>query len=94
MVSHMEPAVNEATEALLDAFGTDLQRQLGRSAIVECLLVREAPGTVTLAATVRVAARELELIGHGENLLTAYADLTRRAPGPILSSAFRQVVEA
>ena len=58
------------------------------------MLVRDAEGTVTLIATVRVAARDVELIGRGENLLTAYADLTRRAPEPILSSAFRQVLEA
>lgn len=90
----MEATVSESTRALLDAFGTDLQCQLARSANLERLVVRETGGSVNLVATVRVGARELELIGSGENLLTAYADLTRHAPEPILASAFRQVVEA
>lgn len=90
----MQGTVNESTEALLNAFGTDLQRQLGRTAIVERLLLQESPGMITLIATVRVGTRELEFTGQGENVLAAYADLGRRAPEPILASAFRQLLEA
>ena len=90
----MQGTVNESTEALLNAFGTDLQRQLGRTAIVERLLLQESPGMITLIATVRVGTRELEFAGHGENVLAAYAELGRGAPEPILESAFRQLLEA
>lgn len=89
----MQGTVNESTEALLNAFGTDLQRQLARTAIVERLLLEEAPGMSTLIATVRVGTRELQFAGRGENVLAAYADLGRRAPEPILASAFRQLVD-
>jgi hypothetical protein len=90
----MDMPASEATEALLEAMGTDFQRQLARSGTLERLFVREWRGIVTLVATVRVAEREVQLLGTGENLLTAYADLTRRAPEPILVSAFDQLVDA
>lgn len=86
--------MSEATEALLEAMRRDLARQLGRSGNVERLSLREWRGIVTLVATVRVAEREVELLGTGDSLLTAYADLTRRAPESILSSAFGQLLEA
>jgi hypothetical protein len=62
---------------------------------VERLVVREEDGgLVTLVATVRVATDEIELIGTGENLLTAYASLTHAAlPELMLAIAYRQVLD-
>jgi hypothetical protein len=86
--------MSESTEALLDAFNVDLQRQLRHAGIVERLVADEADGgQVTLTAQVRVAAQTVELTGTGENLLTAYASLTRANPELILGSAYRQVLD-
>ena len=86
--------MSESIEALLEAFESDLQRQLGHAGVVERLVVDEADGgQVTLTAQVRVAAQAIELTGTGDNLVTAYASLTRTEPELILASAYRQVLE-
>lgn len=90
----MARRVSESTEALLDAFEADFQRQLRQTAVVERIVVREGNGDpVTLVATVRVAARSIELTGSGENLLTAYASLSRTRHELILRSAYSQVLD-
>jgi hypothetical protein len=92
----MADRMSESTEALLEAFEADFQRQLRHSAVVERLVVREEEdgGLVTLVATVRAATDEIELTGTGDNLLTAYASLTHAAlPELILAIAYRQVLE-
>ena len=87
--------VSESTEALLEAFKDDLQRQLRRSAAVERVDVREAKRDhVTLVATVRVAAHQVELIGTGDTVVDAYANLFTGAQAElILASAYRQMLE-
>lgn len=87
--------VSESTEALLDAFRDDLQLQLRRSAVVENLALSEADDKhVTLTATVRVAAQEIELTGTGETIVKAYGDLfTGAGAEVVLASAYRQVLE-
>ena len=86
--------MNESTEALLEAFRADLQRQLRHAGVVENLLVHEDDlGLITLTAVVRVAAQAIELTGTGDNLVTAYASLTRGDPELILASAYRQVLD-
>ena len=87
--------VSESTEALLDAFRDDLQLQLRRSAVVESMTLEEADEKrVTLTATVRVAAQEIELTGSGETVVAAYGDLLTGAGAEVvLASAYRQVLE-
>jgi hypothetical protein len=89
----MDTGSTESRDGLLAAYRDDLQRQLGRSAVIEDLCAREGFGVVIVAATVRAAAHRFELLGTGENIVTAYADLLRSSPEPILSSAFRQLVD-
>jgi hypothetical protein len=85
---------SDSTASLLDAYRADLQRQLSRSAAVDELVIRGAPGPVTLVAKLRVGGRQLELAGTGENVVIAYSDLLHRVPEFVLASAFRQVMEA
>ena len=91
----MAREVSESTEALLEAFSDDLQRQLRRSAVVERIDVREANRDhVTLVATVRVAAHQVELIGSGETVVAAYANLFTGAQAElVLASAYRQMLD-
>lgn len=91
----MARPVSESTEALLDAFKDDFQRQLRRSAVVEHLTVAEANDErVTLTATVRVAADQIELTGTGETVVAAYANLFTGAEAEVvLASAYRQVLD-
>ena len=90
----MSGQFNESTEALLEAFASDFQRQLGQAGVVERLVVGEAAGgEVMLTAQVRVAAQTVELRGTGDNVVAAYASLTRADPGLILASAYRQVLD-
>ena len=91
----MAREVSESTEALLEAFSDDLQRQLRRSAVVESLRIGEANDErVTLVATVRVAAQQVELIGSGETVVAAYANLFTGAQAElVLASAYRQMLD-
>ena len=91
----MARRVSESTEALLDAFKDDFQRQLRRSAVVERLTVAEANDErVTLVATVRVATDQIELTGTGETVVAAYANLfTASEAEVVLASAYRQVLD-
>ena len=86
--------MSEATEALLAAYRDDLQRLLGRSAVVEGLFAREAFGLTTLVATISIGSRPYQLTGTGENCVTAYADLVRRAPEPVLGDAYRELLDS
>ena len=86
--------MSESTEALLEAFEDDFQRQLRKTAVVERIVARDADdGQVTLIANIRVASRTIELTGSGENLLTAYASLSRTRHELILRSAYSQVLD-
>ena len=90
----MARRVSESTEALLEAFRADLQRQLRHAGVVERLVVHEDDsGQTAITAVVRIAAQAIELTGTGDNLVTAYASLTRAEPELILASAYRQVLD-
>jgi hypothetical protein len=87
----MQP-IDAADETFLESAADDLQRQLGASGTVVAVATDDAGSSVAMVATVRVGHRMVELRGEGENILTAYADLCRAAPEPILVSAFDQVI--
>ena len=86
--------MNEATARFLRAAGDDLQRQLGSAGVVEALTLECATSGVAIVAAVRVGSRTVRFRGSGENLVTAYAALTRSGAEPILSSAFRQLISS
>ena len=90
----MAGRISESTDVLLEAFRDDFQRQLRQVALVEQLEVSEGNGrSITLTARVRVARDQIELTGSGENLLTAYASLSRTRHELILRSAYSQVLD-
>lgn len=86
--------MNEATARFLRAAGDDLQRQLGSAGVVEDLTLERPASGVAIVATVRVGSQTVRFRGGGENLVTACAALTRSGAEPILSSAFRQLVNS
>jgi hypothetical protein len=87
----MQP-IDDATSGFLNSAADDLQRQLGSVAVVDRLTVEEAPRRITLVATLRVAARAVEVRGSGANLVAAYSDLRLSVTAPVLAAAFTQVV--
>ena len=86
--------MNEATASFLRSAGDDLQRQLGHAGVVEDLTLERPASGVAIVAAVRVGSRTVRFRGSGENLVTAYAALTRSGAEPILSSAFRQLISS
>ena len=84
--------IDIANASFLESVADDLQRQLGRSGTVLGVALEDVGNDVVILATVRVGDRTVEFRGVGENILTAYADLGRAAPEPILVSAFQQVM--
>jgi hypothetical protein len=86
--------MSEATDALLAAYRDDLQRQLGRSATVERLVIRETDGRTTLVAMLRIGSRTYEHIASGTNVVTAYSELIRTTPEPVLSAAYRELLDS
>jgi hypothetical protein len=86
--------MTEATEALIGAYEADFQRQLGRTADLERLSILVGSGTVTIAATMRAGTSVVQVARTGDNVVTAYAALTRALPELMLTVSFRQVVEA
>lgn len=90
----MVNGMNEATASFLQAAGDDLQRQLGSAGVVEGLTLESAASDVTIVAAVRVGSRTVRFRGTGENLVAAYASLTRSGAEPILASAFRELVSS
>ena len=89
----MSEPVSESTEAMLEAFRADLQGHLRLAGIVERLFVQERPGVVCLVAKIRVGSDRFELLGAGDGVLEAYADLLRSAPAQVLVSAHEQVLD-
>jgi hypothetical protein len=87
----MQP-IDDATSAFLTSAADDHQRQLGSVAVVDRVAVETEPRGVTLVATLRVAARRVDVRGSGANLVAAYADLRRSVTAPVLASAFSRVI--
>jgi hypothetical protein len=90
----MDRRMTEATETLIGAYEADLQRQLGRTAVLERLSILEGSSTVTIAATLRIGASVVQVARTGDNVVTAYAALTKAMPELMLAVSFRQLVEA
>jgi hypothetical protein len=91
----MVKPVDDATQQFLDAAAANLQRQLRLAGTVEDLALEDSRAeTVTLLARIRVGSETLELRCSGENLISAYAALTRVGPEPMLVSAYRQLLDA
>ena len=90
----MVRGMSEATDALLAAYRDDLQRQLRQTAIVEGLFAREGRDGVTLLASVRIGSRLHRLSASGSNVVTAYAELVRTAPEPVLGAAYRELLDS
>ena len=84
--------IDEASAAFLQSVADDLQRQLGTSGTVVTVALDDVGSDVAIVAVVSVGNRTVEFRGVGDSVLTAYADLGRAAPEPILASAFRQVM--
>lgn len=84
--------IDVASASFLESVADDLQRQLGASGTLVSIGLEETGNEFAILATVRVGHRTIELRGVGESILTAYADLGRAAPEPILVSAFQQVM--
>ncbi len=86
--------MTEATEALIGAYEADLQRQLGRTAVLDRLSIFDGGSTVTIAASLSIGASVVQVARTGENVVTAYAALTQSLPELMLAISFRQLVEA
>jgi hypothetical protein len=89
----VEATMSEATAQFLDAAADDLQRQMSVAGTVEGVSAATTPVGMTLRATIQVAQRRIEVIGRGDSLLTAYADLRLRVAEPMLATAYRAVLE-
>jgi hypothetical protein len=85
-------AIQGADAEFLEAVAVDLQRHIGRGGAVEGIALEHTAGGVAIVASVRVGHQTIALRGSGVNILTAYAELRRAAPEPILVSAFEQVL--
>ena len=83
-----------ANEAFVATATGDLQRQLRASGRVVRLDVEPSNGAVAIHAVLAVARDELRLTATGPTLVEAYAALIRAVPANVLSSAFRQMLEA
>jgi hypothetical protein len=85
--------MDEATARFLETAADDLQRQLRTAGHVEAItLEADTPG-LALVAHIRVGDSIVTMRGTGENLVEAYGDLHRESPVPLLTAAFRQLLE-
>ena len=89
----MSEAIDDATAGFLEAAAKDLQRQIGSAGIVERVVLEDSSPATELTARIRVGNHVVEMRGTGENLVEAYGDLHRGSPVPMLTAAFRQLLE-
>ena len=79
---HVQPTLDEATSRFLETAQADLQRHLGSAGTVSAVMIDQLDAEVRLYATVEVGGYRGILSGAGDNIVAAYAALTRSHAAP------------
>ena len=74
--------LDEATSRFLETARADLQRHLGSAGTVAAVLIDEVDAEVRLYVTVDVGGHRAIFSGAGDNIVAAYAALTRSQAAP------------
>ena len=89
----MHAPIDEATSQFLEAAADDLQRQLSLAGVVERIETKPSPVGTMIVATIRVGRQTTEVMGYGDSLLTAHADLRERVAVPTVRAALRDLFD-
>ena len=89
---NLQGTLDEATSRFLETARADLQRHLGSAGSVTAISIDEVDAEVRLYATVDVGGHRAIFSGAGDNIVAAYAALTRShaAPERALPSRLRK----